>query len=160
MPKRTNLIGLLAKIPLFRGLGPDQCQLVLKVSHQKSYEPDERIYAAGTAGDEMLILLQGEVKILVADGQEVARVDAIDTVGEMEIIGAGPRVADVVADGEVSGLTLGGRVLDDLFRREPDLGVQLLRNIVENLSAKLAAADQAMAARLSHESTKRVWGDK
>ena len=157
--KRQNLIALLVKIPLFRGLGPDQCLQVLKVSHQKSFEPGEKIYAAGTPGDEMFILLQGRVRILVTDDREVARVEAIDTVGEMEIIGASPRVADVVADGEVSGLTLGEGVLNDLFRREPSLGVQLLRNIVDNLSQKLAATDQTLAARLAHESSKRVWGD-
>ena len=65
--KRQNLISLLVKIPLFSGLGPDQCRQVLKISKQKSFEPDEKIYAAGTPGDEMFILLQGRVKILIGD---------------------------------------------------------------------------------------------
>ena len=158
--KRQNLVGLLVKIPLFHGLGPDQCLQVLKISHQKSFKPGEKIYAAGTPGDEMLILLQGRVKILVRDNREVAQVEAIDTVGEMEIIGANLRVADVVADGEVSGLTVGEGVLDDLFHREPTLGIQLLRNIVSNLSGKLAATDQTLAARLAHRSGTRVWMDR
>ena len=154
--KRQNLIGLLVKIPLFHGLGPDQCLHVLKVSHQKSFASGEKIYAAGTPGDELFILLKGRVRILVTDDREVARLEAIDTVGEMEVIGSSPRVADVVADGEVSGLTLSEGVLNNLFQREPSLGVQLLRNIVDNLSKKLAATDQTLAARLAHESRRRV----
>lgn len=154
--KRQNLIGLLVKIPLFRGLGPDQCLQILKVSHHKSFAPGEKIYAAGTPGDELFILLQGRVRILVTDDREVARVEAIDTVGEMEVIGSGPRVADVVADGEVAGLTLSESVLNNLFQRDPVLGVQLLRNIVNNLAEKLATTDQALAARLAHETRRRV----
>ena len=74
----------------------------------------------------------------------------------MEVIGSGPRVADVVADGEVAGLTLSESVLNNLFQRDPVLGVQLLRNIVNNLAEKLATTDQALAARLAHETRRRV----
>ena len=53
---------------------------------------------------------------------------------------------------QVSGLILGEGVLNELFEREPALGMQLLRNIISNLSAKLAATDQTLAARLAHQS--------
>lgn len=52
--KRQSLIGLLVKIPLFSGLGPDQFSQVLKISHQRSFVPGYKIYAARTRGDEML----------------------------------------------------------------------------------------------------------
>ena len=147
---RQNLTNLLVKIPLFRGLGPNQCREILQVSHQRSFAQGDIIYRAGSTGDEMLILLKGRVRILVGEGKEVASVEAIDTVGEMEIMGSSPRVADVVAGNEVSGLTLGKGALMTLFESDAAMGIQLLRNIVENLAGKLAVADQELAARIAH----------
>ena len=147
---RQNITALLAKIPLFHGLSPNQCREILQVSHQKSFQPGEKIYGAGTAGDEMLLLLKGRVKILISDGKEVARVEAIDTVGEMEVVGSSLRVADVVADGEVSGLTIRRRALDYLFESNASIAIQLLRNVVDSLARKLGTADQVLAGRFTH----------
>ena len=155
MLARQNFMSLLVKIPLFRGLGPRECGEILQISQQKSYKPGEKIFVAGTAGDEMLVLLKGRVKILISGGKEMARLEAIDTVGEMEVFGSSPRVADVVAEDEVSGLTMDSRALSTLFKRDAPIGIQMLLNIVDNLAGKLAAADQELAARLSHEPTEK-----
>ena len=155
LPTQDSLISLLVKIPLFRGIGLSECREILKISLQKSYQPGENIYAAGTPGDEMLIILKGRVKILISGDREVAQLEAIQTVGEMEVVGSTPRVADVVADGEVSGLALGRRRLNALFESEATIGVQMLRNIVDNLAGKLAAADNELAVRFTQVRTEK-----
>ena len=155
MPPRENFLSLLVKIPLFQGLGLSECRKILQIAHQKSYQPGEKIYAAGTTGDEMLVILKGRVKILISGDKGVAQLEAIQTVGEMEVVGSTPRVADVVADGEVSGLALGRRRLNALFESEATIGVQMLRNIVDNLAGKLAAADNELAVRFTQVRTEK-----
>ena len=136
MPPRENFLSLLVKIPLFQGLGLSECRKILQIAHQKSYQPGEKIYAAGTTGDEMLVILKGRVKILIS--------------GDKEVVGSIHRVADVVADDEVSGLGLGKRALNALFESNDTIGVQMLRNIVDNLARKLAVADKELAVRFAH----------
>ena len=68
----------------------------------------------------------------------------------MEVVGSIHRVADVVADDEVSGLGLGKRALNALFESNDTIGVKMLRNIVDNLARKLAVADKELAVRFAH----------
>jgi len=67
----------------------------------------------------------------------------------MEVVGSTLRVADVVADDEVSGFALGNSALHDLFESNANIGVQMLRNIVGNLAGKLASADKELAVRFT-----------
>lgn len=147
-----NLVDALIRIPLFNGLTPTDCKPVLGLCKSASYEEGAKIYEAGSPGTEMLILLKGSVHVVLPDGTEVATVSAIDTVGEMEIVGGLQRTADIVAAEEVSGMTIGRGVLEGLFQNEPFLGIALLRNIVENIANKLTETDKELAARISNES--------
>ena len=147
-----NLSDALVRIPLFRDITPSESKPILSLCKPASYEAGTKIYESGSPGTEMLILLQGSVHVVLPDGTEVATVKAIDTVGEMEIVTALPRTADIVAAEDVSGMTIGKGVLEGLFQHEPFLGITLLRNIVENIAHKLSETDKVLAARISHES--------
>ena len=50
----------------------------------------------------------------------------------------------------MSGLGLGKRALNALFESNDTIGVQMLRNIVDNLARKLAVADKKLAVRFAH----------
>ena len=143
--EQQGLTELLSRIPLFEGLTRDECRQVLAMCKQAKVPSGKAIYAAGTPGKEMLVILKGEVAIQIPGGGTVAELQAIDTVGEMEICSAQPRVAQELASGEVSGLTLGRVELESLFSHEPQLGIKILKNIAESLSKKLAFANQQMS---------------
>ena len=146
-----NLSEALLRIPLFKNFTPTEIKPLLSLCKSASYDPGTKIYEAGSSGTEMLILLKGTVRVLLSDGTEVATVSAIDTVGEMEIVGVLQRTADIVAADEVSGLTISKGVLEGLFQNAPNLGIGLLRNIVENIAHKLSDTNKELAARISHE---------
>lgn len=146
-----NLSEALLRIPLFKNLTPTEIKPLLSLCKPASYDPGTKIYEAGSSGTEMLILLKGTVRVLLSDGTEVATVSAIDTVGEMEVVGALQRTADIVAADEVSGLTISKGVLEGLFQNAPNMGIGLLRNIVENIAHKLSDTNKELAARISHE---------
>ena len=152
---KGNLAGTLIRIPLFKDFTPSECKPLLGLFKPAKYGEGTTIYQAGTHGNEMLILLKGTVSVRIADGTEVATVSAIDTVGEMEIVGSLQRTADIVAQTAISGMTISKGVLEALFQTEPFLGIKLLRNIVENVAHKLSATDKALAARISHEAVRK-----
>jgi CRP-like cAMP-binding protein len=135
---------ILSRIPIFRHLTLEECRRILATCKRASFQPDKTIYATGAPSKEMLILLTGTVSIQTSSGAELARLRAPDTVGEMEILSAQPRVARVVADSEVSGLTMSRIDLEELFKVEPQMGIKLLKNMVESLSKKLSAANRQL----------------
>ena len=133
---------ILSRIPIFRHLSVEECRRILATCKRASFSSDKTIYATGAPSKEMLILLNGTVSIQTSAGEELAKLHAPDTVGDMEILSAQPRVARVVAEGEVSGLTMTRVDLEELFKLEPQMGIKLLRNMVDSLSKKLTAANR------------------
>jgi CRP-like cAMP-binding protein len=143
---RQDLTELLERIPNFDGLSVDECKRVLSIGEQVRITPGKTIYPANTPGSQMMILLLGTVSIQTSEGKEIAQVEEVDTVGEMEIFTAPPRVAKVVASTEVSGLAIAKNGLDALIGSDPNLGVQILKNIIDSLGRKLATANARASA--------------
>ena len=141
---RSDLVDLLARIPIFQNLTPEECKQLMTVCKKASYSDKRTIYDAGTLGLQLLILLKGKVSIQMSGGSEITMVESTDTVGEMEIASAQPRVASVVASGDVSGLTIDRVDLEGLVRAQPHLGVKIMKNIIDILAGKLAAVDQQL----------------
>ncbi|MDP6776904.1 MAG: cyclic nucleotide-binding domain-containing protein [Candidatus Latescibacteria bacterium] len=140
---------ILSRIPIFRHLTLEECRRILTTCKRSSFPADKTIYATGAPSKEMLILLNGTVSIQTSGGVELTKLHAPDTVGEMEILSAQPRVARVVAEGEVSGLTMTRVDLEELFKVEPQMGIKLLKNIVESLSKKLADSNRKLTDSIS-----------
>ncbi len=143
--QQQELTDLIQRIPIFEGLSVQECRQVLVLCSQARYPSGKTIYAAGTPGREMLVILKGTVAIQTSNGTTVAELQAVDTVGEMEICTAQPRAARVVAEGEVSGLTIGQQELDSLITHNHDVGVKILKNIIGSLAHKLTAANGQLA---------------
>ena len=59
--KSKALTQIIRKIPIFKGLSPNQVQRVLSLCVSKSYEADEVLCTSETRIDEMFILVSGEL---------------------------------------------------------------------------------------------------
>ena len=138
---KQDLIMLLERIPLFDGLSIEECKNVMSIGEPVKIPSGKTIYPAQTPGSQMLILLLGKVSIQTSEGREITQVEAIDTVGEMEIFTATPRVAKVVAASDISGLVIAKNELEGLIGSNPSLGIQVLKNIIDSLGRKLASAN-------------------
>ena len=145
--QQQELTELLERIPIFAGLAMQECRQVLALCKRARYPSGKAIYAVGTPGKEMLVILKGKVAIQMPGGETVAQLEAIDTVGDMEICSAQPRVARVVAEGEVSGLTIGRPELESLIAHHHEIGVKILKNMIEALALKLSAANKLISEK-------------
>lgn len=68
---------------------------------RRALVPGEALVRAGMALDALFIVLDGQLKVMTARGQEVARVGAGDMIGEMSFVDDSPASASVLALGPV-----------------------------------------------------------
>lgn len=135
--RESLLVQVLRKIPLFKGLSPAQIKKILGLCFHKLYNPNEVVCRSKAPSDELFILLSGELGVVIAEGVKVATIAPVTTVGEMGIITAQPRSATVEAIKPSNVFVLHKQQFDVALRDDVDLQVQIYRNIIEILSAKL-----------------------
>ncbi len=61
--RAQRLVQVINKIPLFGGLGPSQVQAVLGACKPMRFEEGDVLCAADTPGEELFILLTGQVGV-------------------------------------------------------------------------------------------------
>jgi CRP-like cAMP-binding protein len=128
----------LRRIPLFAGLSPGELLRVADIAEERPYADGETIAEEGEIGEELYIILAGAVRVVRhGDGEpvDVARRQAGDVVGEMSIISRAPRVASLVADGDVRTITIGRREFESMIAERPDIALGVMRALAERLGA-------------------------
>jgi predicted RND superfamily exporter protein len=135
-------------IPFFRGLRSSQARIVALMTSIRTFPAGHRLFEAGEAGDDMYVLLDGELRVLVASPtgpRHVATLRRGDVVGEVALF-KGERSADVESASEVRLLRFTQKDLDRLRRRYPRIGGQVLANLSEILAGRLIEANRRAAA--------------
>jgi hypothetical protein len=122
----------LRRVPLFGDLAPADLKQVAALAAEQAFTDGEVIAEQGEAGEEMFVIVAGEVRVLVG-GAEVARRGRGDIVGEMAIISQEPRVATLAAAGEVRTLCLDRPSFEGLLRERPDVSLAVMRVLCARL---------------------------
>lgn len=121
----------LRRSALFADLSPTDLKYVADVAHEHFYTSGERIASQGEIGDEVYIIVKGEVAVLVKEGEEgereIARRRPGDVVGEMSVISQQPRMASLVAVGDVRTLTIEHKQFESILRERPETRLVVLR---------------------------------
>jgi CRP-like cAMP-binding protein len=84
----------------------------------------------------MFIIISGEVKVCSQrDGQEfeIARRKVGDYVGEMSILGREPRMASLIAIGDVRTLCIDQKSFEGLIRERPDASLAVIKELNKRL---------------------------
>jgi HEAT repeat protein len=125
----------LRRIPLFAGLDPVDLKQIATISYEQVYLDGEYICHYGDLGDEMYIIVSGEVRVLTETGIEIARRKAGEYVGEIAIISQEPRSATLIAAGDVRVLCLGQKQFEGILRDRPETSLAVLRELCARLKA-------------------------
>jgi CRP-like cAMP-binding protein len=131
----TELVMVLRRIPLFAALEPAELHRLAAIADERSFADGELLGVQGELGDEMHIVLEGTVRVVRADGDEVARRGDGDVVGEMSVITREPRVASLVAEGSVRTLRIGHREFEGMVRERPDIALAIMRVLAQRLGS-------------------------
>jgi HEAT repeat protein len=131
----------LGRVPLFRELAPADLKHVADAVIENVYVDGTVIAEQGDPGDAMHVVVSGEVRVLMGEQEpaEVARRGPGYIVGEMAILGEQPRMANLVAVGEVKTLSIDRKRFQRILRERPDAALAVMRE----LSIRLAEAHGA-----------------
>lgn len=132
-----ELVGMIARVPLFASLDSTAVREVGRRLRARLALPGEKIVAVGGRPDAMYFIAAGEVAVHV--GSMMVPLKEGDFFGEMGLLDARPRVADVVAVGYCQLLALSRKDFDELLRRRPGMRAEIeavaARRIAENVAA-------------------------
>ena len=122
----------LAKVPLFRGCSPEAIEQLAEVTAEFAFAADQAIVQQGQVGNGLHVIVSGGARIVVG-GEELARFGPGDFFGELSVIDQQPRTATARAIGSTVCLALASWDLMAVLEREPQLAMNLLRELAGRL---------------------------
>jgi hypothetical protein len=143
LPRIAEAIG---GIPLFGGLAAEQATRLAAVCGVATFEPGEVVFREGEAGNQMHVVLRGEIAITVTgSAAPVGVVHRGECLGEISLLTAAAHSATATALTLVETAVLGHQELAELIRLRPDIGLQIYRNLAVGTGEKLKRLDALLA---------------
>jgi CRP-like cAMP-binding protein len=127
--------------PLFQTLSSEQVGRIAAIATRREAPGGTALFAEGSTGDEMYVLLSGKVRIskrLPGVGEEaLAILEPGAYFGEMAMVDDSPRSADALAHTSCAVAVLKREELEQLMFIDKDLAYVLLWTFVRTLSVRL-----------------------
>ncbi len=127
---------VLAKMPLFSRLSEREMLRIMQVADVVSYDVDQAVVKEGDRGDELFIVLSGQVRISRGD-TVLNEFGTGEHFGEMALIRAMPRSATVTAIEPSELIVLHRNDFFEILRKEHELAVKLLWQFLGVLADRL-----------------------
>ena len=127
-------------VPLFGELSPEDLQRIAMTAVERYYPAGEAIVREGELGDELVVIVEGSVRVVRGDGADQRLLRTYgrgDHIGELAALRERPRVATVLADEPgVRGLVITGEGLRAILRERPEAAMAMLATLAERLSTQ------------------------
>jgi CRP/FNR family transcriptional regulator, cyclic AMP receptor protein len=125
-------------IPFLRQLAPEDADTLLQSLRRRNVRRSEPILRAGAAGEEVVVVLRGRVRLVAygADRREVVLGlrGPGELIGDMAALGGQRRTASAIAVDDVEAGFLHGDEFRAFLREHPDAALVLIRMLVRRLS--------------------------
>lgn len=129
--------GLLQKVPLFSGLGPERLEALVVATTTRRLAAREELFHKGDAAAQVYVVASGRLKVVStsAEGDEVllAILDEGEVVGELPMLTGGRRTASVAALEPCELLALARRDFLRFLREQPEAAIELMVVLAERL---------------------------
>ena len=129
-------IEVLRGMPIFRYLSYRELVRVMNITNVQQYNDQDLLITEGTEGEELFILLDGEVRLHKGD-TFITTLRRGDHLGEMALVDRAPRSASATAIGQVRALAIRRSDFYNIIRNESKLSVKLLWTFVQVLTQRL-----------------------
>ena len=132
----------LRTIPLFQDLSTADLRRLADLADERAFADGEVISFEGEIGDELHLVLAGTVAVTrggTGSASKVAQRGPGEVVGEMSIITRKPRVASLIAEGDVRTIRIGRQEFESMIRERPDVSLAMMRVLAERLGAETRA---------------------
>jgi CRP-like cAMP-binding protein len=140
------IIRLLGTLAMFSGLGDGELRKISRLFTQKLFRPGQTIFSKGDSSNEAYIIVRGRVDIVLEVGvPPLASMEQGNIFGELAFLDGAPRSTGAVAAEPTILLVMERTAFFELVRREPALGLCVMRNIATDLAAKLRQTDATLS---------------
>ncbi len=141
-----QLSKILKQVPLFHTLGKESIDFIIQRLKFKTFDANETVCKIGDPGDEMYIIISGQVKICIytEDGQEqiVATLGPGDYFGEMSLMTGEPRSASVITTEDSEMFSLHKNDFDVILEKFPSISISIGKIMSQRLRDTLAKASK------------------
>jgi len=141
---------VLARVPTFAKLDPARLKLLAFTSRALRFDPGDMLIRAGDPSDSAFVILEGMVEFLGGAGDDEFVIGTAGPhlmIGEMGVIMNAPRTINVRARDHVRVLRIAAPVFLRLLSENPDVALDMMRQLSERLAAttkRLEAAQKAL----------------
>jgi hypothetical protein len=132
MPAMERVL-FLRKVPLFDELEPADLLPIAEVADEQLFSDGDRLGADGEMGDGMHVIVTGAVRVRIRD-ETIAERGPGDVVGELSLITARPRMADLIAEGDVRTIWIARRAFEGMVHDRPDVAIGVMRVLATRLA--------------------------
>ena len=147
----AEIESLLAAVPLFALLPPDEISTLARTARPLTLGPTERLVVQDQAGGSLFVVAEGEVEVVLRrDGGEDVVVDTMGkgaVVGEMSLLTRQPRSATVRAVEGAVAYEIGAHQYGPCLRRHPELIADLATLMADRLAERRERLDAYDAER-------------
>jgi CRP-like cAMP-binding protein len=124
-------------VPLFGQLAPEDLQRIALSATEHLYPAGEALMREGDPSDELIVIVEGTVRVQRADGELIRSFGPGDHIGELAVLRERPRAATVVADPPaVRGLVISGAGLKAILRERPEAAMAMLATLAERIGTQ------------------------
>jgi serine/threonine protein phosphatase PrpC len=129
-------IETIRRMPIFKFLTYNELVRIMNITTVKDIGPNEQIIVEGDEGEDLFIVLKGNVKVHKGETEIVALQDG-DHFGEMALIDKAPRSASVTTLTDTKLLQIGRSNFFEIIRKNPKLATKLLWSFLQVISDRL-----------------------
>lgn len=144
------------QVPFLGQLGKEDANELLQRVRRRTIPKSQPILVAGAAGDDVVVVLSGRVRLVAYGAEQREVVLAIrgpgELIGDMAALGGRRRSASAVALDDVEAGFLRGEQFRGFLRDRPDAALVLIRMLV----ARLADASQDLVDLATQDSVGRI----
>jgi len=155
-PSRSYIAGKLRAFAMFADIGDQDVALLADMMTYKQYSKGSFVLTQNERGTAMYFLVSGRVKVSLAspEGKELALsyLEAPAHFGEMSLVDAEPRSADVIAVSDIEVFALDARDLSAAIQLQPRLALTL----IGTLSRRVRQMISRLEDMAFHDATHRV----
>jgi len=127
---------LLARVPLFQNLEPEELDELLAVAHTQRVAARSEVFRQGDRGTQVFVILSGCVKVVAAAGGDDVVLGILgpgEIFGELALLAGGERTATLEAIEPSELLAIDRRDFLPILRARPDVAIKLLEVLAERM---------------------------
>jgi CRP/FNR family transcriptional regulator, cyclic AMP receptor protein len=119
-------------VDLFGSIAGEELSHIAQITDEVEYDHSQEIFAEGDQGDAMYLIVDGDVQVH-SHGQVLAKLTTNQCFGEMAILDAEPRSADVTALSAITLLRIQRDDFHEILAEKPEISLGIIQVLTNRL---------------------------